>query len=169
MFERRVRDPLVLQLTQGITPEKIALTLAFGFSLGMFPVFGFTTLFCFCAAYVLKLNQPMIQLLNQALWPVHLPVFFACWKIGETMFHVAPDERIKLGPRVIYNAFRSDLMQAFHDYGEGLFHTIIVWAILVPPTIVVVYYVSLPIIRSVTRIKTEVAAKKAADGPPTVP
>jgi uncharacterized protein (DUF2062 family) len=164
-----VRDPIVLQLTQGITPEKIALTLAFGFALGMFPVFGFTTLFCFCAAWLLKLNQPMIQLLNQALWPVHLPVFYACWRLGEMVFHVPRDERIVLSARVIYNAFRTNLTHAVHDYGEGLFHTIIIWAILMPPTIVVVYYVSLPVIRGVTRIKTEVAAKKAAGGPPPVP
>ena len=28
LWQRRVRDPIVAQLTQGITPEKIALTIA---------------------------------------------------------------------------------------------------------------------------------------------
>jgi uncharacterized protein (DUF2062 family) len=164
-----VRDPIVLQLTQGITPEKIALTLAVGFALGMFPVFGCTTLLCFCAAYVLRLNQPIIQLLNQALLPVHLPVFFALWRFGEVAFHVKVDERLILSPRVIYHAFRDEMFKALHDYGAGIFHTIIVWAVLVPPTIALIYYVSLPIIRGITRLKTEVAAKAAGHSPPPVP
>jgi uncharacterized protein (DUF2062 family) len=168
-WERRVRDPIVLQLTQGITPEKIALTLAVGFALGMFPVFGCTSLLCFCAAYVLRLNQPIIQLLNQALLPVHFPLFFVLWRLGEILFHVKPDERLILSPRVIYRAFRTDLFQALHDYGEGIFHAIVVWAVLVPPCVILIYYLSLPVIRGITRLKTEVAAKGAAGSPPPVP
>ncbi len=168
-WERRVRDPIVLQLTQGITPEKIALTLAIGFALGMFPVFGFTSLLCFCAAYVLRLNQPIIQLLNQALLPVHLPVFFALWRLGELVFHVKTDERLILSPRVIYHAFRTDLFQACHDYGQGVIHTVVVWAVLVPPCVIFLYYASLPVIRGITRLKTEVAAKSTSPGPPPGP
>jgi uncharacterized protein (DUF2062 family) len=168
-WERRVRDPIVLQLTQGITPEKIALTLAVGFALGMFPVFGCTTLLCFCAAYVLRLNQPIIQLLNQALLPVHLPVFFALWQLGERVFHVKSDERLILTPPVIYRAFRHDLLKALHDYGEGIVHSIFVWAVLVLPAIAVIYYLSLPVIRGITRLKSEVAAKAAGAHPPPVP
>jgi hypothetical protein len=46
-FYRRVVDPILGLMTQGITPEKIALSLAFGIVLGVFPMLGSTTiLFC---------------------------------------------------------------------------------------------------------------------------
>ena len=34
-WQTRVRDPIVAQLTQGITPEKIALTIAIGSALAL--------------------------------------------------------------------------------------------------------------------------------------
>jgi hypothetical protein len=49
-FHRRVVAPIVALLTQGITPEKIALSLAFGIVLGIFPVLGSTTVLCAVAA-----------------------------------------------------------------------------------------------------------------------
>ncbi|MGC4071325.1 MAG: DUF2062 domain-containing protein [Nibricoccus sp.] len=55
-WQRRVRDPLVAQLTQGITPEKIALTLAVGTACALFPIIGMTTLLCALAAIALRLN-----------------------------------------------------------------------------------------------------------------
>jgi hypothetical protein len=42
----RVVQPVIDLLTQGISPEKIALSLAFGIVLGVFPVLGSTTLLC---------------------------------------------------------------------------------------------------------------------------
>ena len=66
-FHRRVVAPIVALLTQGITPEKIALSLAFGIVLGIFPVLGSTTVLCAAAALVFGLNLPAIQLVN---WPV---------------------------------------------------------------------------------------------------
>ncbi len=66
-FHRRVVAPIVALLTQEITPEKLALSLAFGIVLGIFPVLGSTTVLCAAAALVFGLNLPAIQLVN---WPV---------------------------------------------------------------------------------------------------
>jgi len=45
-WQRRLLDPVLHQLTQGITPEKIALTFAVGSSIAMLPLLGTTTLIC---------------------------------------------------------------------------------------------------------------------------
>jgi uncharacterized protein (DUF2062 family) len=52
-WQRRVRDPIVLQLTQGITPEKIALTVAIGSAIGLFPIIGTTSLLCFLIGWAM--------------------------------------------------------------------------------------------------------------------
>ena len=61
-WRRRVRDPIMAQLKQGTTPEKIALTIGLGVALGVFPILGSTTALCLAAAALLKLNQPVIQI-----------------------------------------------------------------------------------------------------------
>ena len=61
---RNVLVPIVDLLRQGITPEKIALSIALGAVLGIFPVLGSTTLLCAAAAFILRLNMPAIQVVN---------------------------------------------------------------------------------------------------------
>ena len=51
-WRRRVVEPIAGQLKQGITPEKIALTIALGMALGIFPILGSTMLLCALAAAV---------------------------------------------------------------------------------------------------------------------
>ena len=50
VWQRRVVQPIVAQLTQGVTPDRIALTLAVGVTCGLFPFLGLTTALCFVAA-----------------------------------------------------------------------------------------------------------------------
>jgi hypothetical protein len=173
-WQRRLRDPIVAQLTQGITPEKISLTLAIGVALGLFPVIGTTSLLCFFAAIVLRLNQPIIQLINQALWPVHIPVVLGCLVFGERIFGVPKPDRLKLNIPKAYHDFREDFWPSLHVYGNQLYHalagptlyhTIVAWSLLVPPCIFVVYFAALPIVRGITRVKAEAAMKKASSHP----
>ena len=63
-LQKRLIAPILQLLTQGITPEKIALSLAFGIMLGVFPVLGTTTLLRFAAALIFRLNLAAVQLVN---------------------------------------------------------------------------------------------------------
>jgi uncharacterized protein (DUF2062 family) len=56
-WRRRVLDPLVDLLAQGLTPERLALSLAVGLVLGLFPVVGLTTLLCLAAGFAFRLNH----------------------------------------------------------------------------------------------------------------
>ena len=47
---RRILDPILGLLRQGITPERLALSLAFGLGVGIFPVLGVSTIACTVAA-----------------------------------------------------------------------------------------------------------------------
>ena len=58
---RRLVRPILRLLRQGVTPEKIALSLALGAVLGVFPVLGSTTALCTLAAITLRLNLPAIS------------------------------------------------------------------------------------------------------------
>lgn len=165
-WQRRVRDPIVAQLTQGITPEKIALTVAVGSAVALFPILGTTTLLCFLVALILKLNQPITQLINQALWPVHVPAIFLCVRLGERVFGV---HHVRFSIRVMNEMLWNQPKQFFHTFGSTALYAIVGWAILAPFYIAIVYWVGLPIMRGVTRMKAQAAAKAAAEQAPDHP
>src|ERR1700749_597439 len=54
-WRERVLGLIIAQLTQGVTPQKIALTIALGANLGVFPILGSTTLICGMVGFCLKL------------------------------------------------------------------------------------------------------------------
>jgi uncharacterized protein (DUF2062 family) len=155
-----VRDPIVAQLTQGITPEKIALTVAVGSAVALFPILGTTTLLCFLVAWVLKLNQPITQLINQALWPVHVPAIFLCVKFGERVFQV---HHTRFSIRLMNELLWNNPKQFLHTFGSTALYALVGWLILAPFYTAAVYYIALPIMRGVTQIKAQAAAKAAAE------
>lgn len=173
-WQRRIRDPIVVQLTQGITPEKIALTFAVGSACALFPVFGVTSLLCFVAALVWRLNQPIIQILNQLLFPVHVAAFLLCVRLGEMLFRVPAAERLTLYPwkmhEQYFEGFWSHPLRSLgfflQDNADSVAYSIVAWALLLPLYVPLVYYSLRPVMRGIVKVKAEVAAKKAATAPP---
>lgn len=159
-WQRRVRDPIIAQLTQGITPEKIALTIAIGSAFALFPVLGTTTLLCFLAGFLLRLNQPIIQLINQAFWPIHVPAIFGCVRLGEWIFK-AP--HVHFSVRTMKDELWSSPAIFFHNFGVTVLHAVVAWVALAPIYIAAVYYIALPITRAIYRVKAEAAAKAALE------
>ena len=158
-WQRRIRDPIVAQLTQGITPEKIAVTLAVGSAFAVFPILGTSTLLCFVAAFALKLNQPITQLINQACWPLHVPVIYLCVRLGEKLF-AAP--AIHFNIREMSQLVKTDPARFLQDFGASALHAVSAWVLIAPFYITLIYAISLPVMRAVHRMKAEAAAKNAA-------
>lgn len=165
-WQRRVRDPIVAQLTQGITPEKIALTVAVGSAFALFPVLGTTTLLCFLVAWGLRLNQPIVQLINQALWPAHFPSIFGCIWLGEAIFG-APHIHINIRYlRKMSGLVWNDPSLFFHQFGLTIMYAVVAWAILAPFYIAAVYHIALPITREITYLKHKAEVVPPPDSPP---
>ncbi len=141
-WQRRVRDPIRAQLVQGITPKKVALTLAVGGACALFPIFGTTTLLCIAAGIALKLNQPIIHLLNQLLWPAHIPVMYLCIRLGEYLFR-AP--RLTFDLHALSVLFREQPRQFFEQFGLTALHAIAGWCVLAPPFVALVYALAYPL------------------------
>ncbi|MBS0631655.1 MAG: DUF2062 domain-containing protein [Verrucomicrobia bacterium] len=166
-WQRRVRDPIVAQLTQGITPEKIALTVAIGSACALFPLLGFTTLLCFLVALALRLNQPITQLINQALWPLHVPAILLCVRVGEAMFGVPHQLHFVREMHQVWNqpgSLWERLSTFFTHFGPTAWHAVVAWAVIAPLYIIAVYLILSPIVRGIARIRAEAAAQ-----PPAVP
>jgi hypothetical protein len=79
---QRVRQSVVDCLRQGITPRRLALTLALGFAIGCIPVVGIPTLVCAGLALALKLNLPAIQAANYVVMPLQLLLIVPFMRLG---------------------------------------------------------------------------------------
>lgn len=158
-WQRRIRAPIVAQLTQGITPEKVALTLAVGSAIAVFPILGTSTVLCFLAALALKLNQPITQLINQACWPVHVPAIYLCIRVGEKLFGA---QAVQFNLRQMSQQAWNEPARFFHDFESSAVHAIVAWSVMAPFCVAVIYALSLPIMRALNRVRVEAAARTRA-------
>jgi len=145
-FHRRVVAPILALLTQGITPQKIALSLAFGIVLGIFPVLGSTTVLCAAAALVFGLNPPAIQLVNCLIYPMQLFLLVPFIRMGERLFHAAP---LQLSLAQILTMVRADLPHAVSTLWRAEVHAIFGWLLTGPPAIFLLYILLFRVLRQV--------------------
>jgi len=93
---RAMRSKVESWLSQGISPERLALTLALGFAIGCLPMIGIPTALCVVIALGLRLNVPAIQAANYAAMPLQIALIFPFVRLGGWLFssgnHVAMNE-----------------------------------------------------------------------------
>ncbi len=73
-----------------MAPESIALSVALGVVLGVFPVFGCPTIFCALAALALGLNLPAIQAVNYLAYPLQFILLVPFIRLGGWLFRFTP-------------------------------------------------------------------------------
>jgi uncharacterized protein (DUF2062 family) len=71
-----------LWLSQGISPRRLALTLALGFAVGCIPLLGIPTVLCTALALALRLNIPAIQAANCVSTPLQLALIVPFVRLG---------------------------------------------------------------------------------------
>lgn len=81
-----IRQQSVRWLRQGISPERLALTLALGFAVGCIPVIGIPTVICGVLALGLGLNLPAIMAANYAAFPLQLILILPLVRLGGWLF-----------------------------------------------------------------------------------
>lgn len=73
----------MLWLSQGISPRRLALTLALGFAIGCIPVVGIPTVLCATLALTLRLNLPAIQAANYVAMPFQIALIVPFVRLGQ--------------------------------------------------------------------------------------
>jgi uncharacterized protein (DUF2062 family) len=143
-WQRRVLAPIVAQLTQGITPRKIAATIALGALLGVFPILGSTTLLCTLAGVVLCLNQPVIQAINFLVYPLQLLLLLPFYRAGEHLFSRNP---VPLDIKMLLEHFHANVGQFLRDFGMIGLGGILVWALTAPIAGLLIFFIVHPMLQ----------------------
>ncbi|MGC1186113.1 MAG: DUF2062 domain-containing protein [Candidatus Acidiferrales bacterium] len=147
-FQRRLVQPLLQLLRVGITPEKIALSLAFGLVLGTFPVLGSTTILCTLAVFIFGLNFPTIQIVNYFVYPLQLVLLVPLLRAGRILFR-APRLPFKL----------ADIVAMIHVSPKGAIrvlwvatlHAMVAWLVVAVPMILILNAALRPAVRRLGR------------------
>lgn len=159
IWHRRIVAPIVRQLRQGITPDQIALTIALGLVIGIFPILGATTALCALVALRLRLNQPIIQLVNYVVYPLQLIALLPFYRGGESLFG---QPHIALSIPMLVARFRADVWVFLMDFGRIAVQGVVLWCLLAPLVATAVYFTVRPALRVLARRETARAQDSAA-------
>ena len=147
-LQRRVLGPLRAQLTQGVSPGRLALALALGGALGVLPVLGATTAACAVAAAALRLNQPAIQVANYLAYPLQLALYLPLFQAGAWLFGEPPVPFPLEQPRA---ELAADLLGTVARYATANLRALAAWALLAPVGAAVLYAALRPLLARLPR------------------
>jgi uncharacterized protein (DUF2062 family) len=148
-WRERVVALVMAQFTQGVTPQKISLTIALGLNLAVFPIIGSTTLLCALAAFCLKLNQPVIQLVNWIAYPLQFMLLLGFVRIGEWLMGATP---VPFSIPELLRKFQESPMKFMHEFGMTGLHGIIAWLIISPFAIALIYFLLLTPLKKLSQL-----------------
>jgi len=146
-FRKIIRDPIITLLKQGITPQKIAMGLAFGIVIGIFPVVGSTTILCTLAAIIFRLNLPAVQLVNWLVYPLQLLLLIPFFPFGDFIFGVEP---LPFSAQELVAMFRADFWGSILSLWDTTMHAMVAWFLVGPPIILGLYFICAPLLRRLT-------------------
>ena len=148
LWRRWVVKPVVAQLAQGTTPAKIAQAIAFGVTTGVFPLLGTTTVLALGVGIMLKLNQPVLQVFRELTYPIQLATILLFMRAGESLFGA---EHVPLSIPMMMERFFASPGQFLSEYGMIGLYGVVVWLLLAPLLIGVIYLVSKPLVEKLAK------------------
>jgi uncharacterized protein (DUF2062 family) len=157
-LQDKLLQPIIELLRQGVTPEKMALSLALGVALGVFPALGWTTALCAIAAVLLRLNLPAVQIVNYFVYPLQIALLIPFFRLGERLFR-AP--HLAISAPQIYAMMHTSMGDAIRRLWATTWHAMVVWCLVAPLGVAALYVILLPPLRRLLRKQTISAAEAA--------
>jgi uncharacterized protein (DUF2062 family) len=148
LWRRWVVKPISAQLTQGTTPAKIAQAIAFGVTIGVFPLLGTPTLLSLAIGIPLQLNQPVLQVFRELSYPLQLATVLMFMRAGESLFGAEP---VPFSIPMLMERFFASPGQFMADFGMIGLYAVTVWALIAPLLFAVIYGISRPLIERLSQ------------------
>lgn len=134
---------IVALMSEGMTPHKLALTLALGMLLGAIPVLGTTTILCALAAVIFGLNLPLIQAVQFLAYPLQLLLLIPFLQAGQWIFHQPP---LPFTYHQLLDVFHSGFWHALDLLWGYTLHGLVAWLILGGAGALLIYVVVRPML-----------------------
>ena len=135
---RKIVLPLIKAIKQGISVERLAVSLALGITIGLIPLYGLTTLLVGTIAVSLRLNFLAMQVAHYIVHPLQLALFIPFFKLG-TQFLLKTGE-VSLTIQQYIHLFKTDFWTALHELWLVNLSALGIWLMLSVPLFIVLYY-----------------------------
>jgi uncharacterized protein (DUF2062 family) len=122
-------------LLQGISPPRLALTLALGCAIGCIPVVGIPTLVCAALALTLKLNLPAIQAANYAVMPLQLVLIVPFIRLGGWLVASQAKQTLAAGALL-----HTSPLHMVTEVGSLAGQALLAWLVIAIPSVLVLTF-----------------------------
>src|ERR1700733_13089143 len=139
---RKILEPLLGLLTQGISPDRLALCVAIGVVVGNIPILGVSTILCAAIALTFRLNLPAIQIVQAAMAPTQLLLIIPFVRLGEWILRVPPEPvSLKQGMALLAQGAG----HAITVLWDAILHAGLAWMLVAPLAVYAIYRLLIPV------------------------
>jgi len=141
-----------LWLKQGMSPRRLALTIALGCAIGCIPVVGIPTLLCAGLALGLRLNLPAIQAANYAVMPLQLILIVPFVRLGGWLTTSPANQRGLPAGELLHTS----PLHLIAQMGSLAEQALLAWVVIAVPAVLILTFALTKLLR---RIPAVVAAE----------
>jgi hypothetical protein len=152
-----MRSEVAAWLCKGVTPFRLALTLALGFAIGCIPVLGIPTVLCAALALGFGLNLPAIQAANYAAMPLQLVLILPFIRLGQRMFAWGPHPALSSGGLLHQPTFHFASHFAFQMAWLAA-QAVLAWMLVAGPAVVLMTFTLTPVLKRIPAFVEEQVA-----------
>ncbi|HQR30736.1 MAG TPA: DUF2062 domain-containing protein [Anaeromyxobacteraceae bacterium] len=137
-LQRRVVAPVKQQLLQGVTPGKLALSLALGVVVSVMPLLGVTTVVALALSVVLRLNAVAMVAANYAAYPLQILLFIPFFQLGAWITNGRP---VPFTLEQIRTELAAGVWPTVVRYADANTRALGAWLVLAPLATWLLYFV----------------------------
>lgn len=139
-FLSKIGSTLLDALRQGWSRSQLAWAISWGATVGIFPIYGFTTLMLVLIGQGLKLNHVVLQGTNYLLAPLKLALILPHIRFGEWLFRV--EEPFSLSIAAFTRQFQESPLDTLQQYAMTFLHAFTAWIVLAPFSLLLLYAIA---------------------------
>lgn len=121
-----VLRPLLRLLRGGVTPRRLAWSLALGMMVGINPTVGITTVLLILIAWIFRLSQAASQLGMHAMAPLHVLLFLPFMQAGVYLFHT---RKLPITRQQLHHLSHHPVLM-IHTLWQWQWHALVVWGVV---------------------------------------
>ena len=139
--------PLLKIIREGISTERLTVSLALGITVGLIPLYGVTTLLIGCIALSLRLNFIAMQIAHYLVHPIQIALLIPFFKMGDAIVKTS-DAGFTLHQYI--QLFRDDFWSALREFWLVNLSAIGIWFLVSIPLYLMLYFGIIYLLRKYT-------------------
>jgi len=159
-LRERVVVPVVQQLKQGVTPGKLALSLALGVVVSVMPVLGITTIFAVALCALFRLNYAAVVAANYAAYPLQILLYLPFFKLGAWVTRGPP---VPFSLPQVKAELAVGVWPTVVKYAEANVRAMVAWIVVAPIATWILYLALRPLLARLPIARIERATRKQGE------